>query len=99
MDNTETEPSSSKAYQIIIYIYIYIHHTRHFNNKCRHPQNPNAFLKTQPIEQICVENESKLDQTLWHREKYWQALLFTNSHGMNSLADLYSKKRKGYRKK
>ena len=72
---------------------------RHFNDKCRHPQNPSAFLKIQPIEQICVEDESKLDETLWHREKYWQALLFTNSHGMNSLADLYSKKRKGYRKK
>ena len=72
---------------------------RHFNNKCRHPQNPTAFLKIQPIEQINVEEESKLDETLWHREKYWQALLFTNLHGMNSLADLYSKKRKGYRKK
>ena len=72
---------------------------RHFNNKCRDPQNPSAFLKIQPIEQICVEDESKLDEALWHREKYWQALLFTNKHGMNSLADLYRKKRKGYRKK
>ena len=71
---------------------------RHFNNKCRHPQHPNVFLKIQPIEQICVEDENKLDETLWHREKYWQVLLFTNSHGMNSLTDLYSKKRKGYGK-
>ena len=37
---------------------------RHFNNKCRHPQNPSAFLKIQPIEQICVEDRSKLDETL-----------------------------------
>ena len=68
-----------------IYIYIYIH----------------IFIHTyiQPIEQVRVKEESKLDDTLWHREKYWQALLFTNSHGMNSMADLYSKKRKGYRKK
>ena len=58
------------------------------------------FLRyIQPTEQICVEDESKLDETLWHREKYWQALFFTNSHGMNSLANLYSKKRKSYRKK
>ena len=71
----------------------------HFNDKCRHPQNPSVFLKIQPIEQIRVEDESKLDETLWHREKYCQALLFTNLHGMNSLADLYSKKRKGFRKK
>ena len=69
------------------------------NNKCRHQQNPSAFLKIQPIEQISVEDESKLDETLWHREKYWQALLFTNSYGMKSLADLYSKKHKGFRNK
>ena len=72
---------------------------RNFNNKCRHPQNTSAFLKIQPIEQMCVEDESKLDETFWDREKFWQALLFTNSYGMNSLADLYSKKRKRYRKK
>ena len=72
---------------------------RHFNNKCRHPQNPSAFLKIQPIQQICVEDERKLDETLRYRGKYWQAVLFTNSHGMNSLADLYSKKHKVYRKK
>ena len=72
---------------------------RHFTNKCWYPQNPHAFLKIQPIEQVSVKEESKLDDTLWHREKYWQALLFTNSHGMNSMANLYSKKRKDYRKK
>ena len=72
---------------------------RHFTNKCQDPQNPQAFLKIQPIEQVRVKEENKLDDTLWHREKYWQALLFTNSHGMNSMAYLYSKKRKGYRKK
>ena len=63
------------------------------------PTESSCFLKIQPIEQVRVKEESKLDDTLWHREKYWQALLFTNSHGMNSMADLYSKKRKGYRKK
>ena len=62
----------------------------HFNNKCQHSQNPSAFLKM---------DGSELDETLWHREKYWHALLFTNSHGMNSSADLYSKKRNGCRKK
>ena len=72
---------------------------RHFSNKCRDPQNPHAFLKIQPIEQVSVKEENKLDDILRHREKYWQALLFTNSHGMNSMAVLYIKKRKGYRKK
>ena len=68
---------------------------RHFTNKCRDPQNHHACLIIQPIEQLSVKEESKLDETLWHRGKCWQDLLFTNSHGMNSRADLYSKKRKG----
>ena len=72
---------------------------RHFTNKCWEPQNPHSFLKIQPIEQVSVKEQGKLDDTLWHREKYWQALLFTNSHGMNSMANLYSKKHKDYRKK
>ena len=72
---------------------------RHFTNKCQDPQNHHACLIIQPTEQLSVKEVSKLDDTLWHREKYWQDLLFTNSHGMNSMADLYSKKRKGYRKK
>ena len=34
---------------------------RHFTNKYRDPQNPHAFLKIQPIEQVSVKEESKLD--------------------------------------
>ena len=30
--------------------------------------------------------------------KYWQEQLFTNLNGMNNINDLYSMKRKGYRK-
>ena len=67
---------------------------RHFTNKYRDLQNPHAFLKIQPIEQVTVKEERDLDDTLWHREKYWQALLFTNSQEMNGMVDLYSKKRK-----
>ena len=73
--------------------------TRHSNDKCRDPQNHHTFLKIQPIEKVSVKEESKLNNTLWHREKYWQVLLFANSHRMNSMTDLYSEKRKGYRKK
>ena len=39
---------------------------RHFNNKYRGPQNPHAFLKIQPMEQVSVKEESKLDDTLWY---------------------------------
>ena len=72
---------------------------RHFTNKCRKPQNPHAFLKIQPIEQVSVKEEGKADDILWHKEKYWQDFWFTSSRGMNSMANLYSKKSKGYIKK
>ena len=63
-------------------------------HKYRDSQNPHAFFKIQPTEHVTVIEERKLDDTLWQREKYWQALLFTNSQGMNGMVDLYSKKRK-----
>ena len=44
------------------------------------------------------ENPDKLDSNLWQREKYWQAQLFTMSHGLNSNFDWYCTNRKGYRK-
>ena len=58
--------------------------TCHFTNKCQDSQNLHAFVKTQPIEQVNVKEESKFDDTLCHREKYWQVLLSTNSHRMSS---------------
>ena len=36
---------------------------RPFNNKCRDSQYPHAFLKIQPIQQVSVMEESKLDDT------------------------------------
>ena len=38
------------------------------------------------------------DAYLLEREQYWQAQLFTISHGMNSPDDWFSTNRKGYRK-
>ena len=37
---------------------------RYFTNKCRDPQNPHAFLKIQPTEQVSVKEERKLVDTL-----------------------------------
>ena len=71
----------------------------HFTIKCPNQQNLDVFLNIQPIEQVSVKEESKLDDTLRNRKRNWQALLFTNSHEMNGMADLYSKKHKGYRKR
>ena len=42
---------------------------RHFTVKCRDQQNPYPVLKIQPIEQVSIKEESKLDDTLSHREK------------------------------
>ena len=48
--------------------------------------------------QINVHNYD-LGGKLWSREKYWQAQLFTLTHGMNRTWDWDSSNRKGYRKK
>ena len=70
---------------------------RHFNNKCSDVQNPHRFLQVQLIESVVSDLD--LENKLWEREKYWQCQLFTNTHGMNSVSDLYASKRKGCRKK
>ena len=54
--------------------------------------NPYKFLKIQVIES--VQCDYNLEGKLWERERYWQCQLFTNTHGMNSVSDLYSTKRK-----
>ena len=68
---------------------------RHFNTKYSDVQNPHRFL--QLIESV-VSNLD-LENKLWEREKYWQCQLFTDTHGINSVSDLYPSKRKGCRKK
>ena len=70
---------------------------RHFNIKCTDSSNPHKFLKIQIIES--VQCDYNLEGKLWKRERYWQCQLFTNTHGVNSVSDLYSTKRKGWRKK
>ena len=70
---------------------------RHFNTKCTDSSNPHKFLKIQIIESAqCDYNQ---EGKLWERERYWQSQLFTNPHGMSSVSDLYSSKRRGCRKK
>ena len=69
---------------------------KHFNGKCCNAQTgPNGNFAIQIIE--VVPSNKQNDAFLWEREKYWQAQLFTLTHGMNSLDDWYSTKRKGHR--
>ena len=68
---------------------------RQFNDKCCDRRNPHIFLKVQIIES--VQSDVNLEGKLWEGDKYWKCQLFTNTHGMNSVSDLYSGKRKGCR--
>ena len=71
---------------------------RQFYNKCCSPNNKHAYLKIQIVEQVINNNQFSIEDLLWEREKNWQAQLFANLNGMNNINDLYSIKRKGYRK-
>ena len=71
--------------------------SKHFLSECSDIGNI-MNMEVQPIEQVLEENQG-VEGKLWNREKYWQAQLFTLSHGMNSSWDWYSTNRKGYRKK
>ena len=60
---------------------------RHFNKKCCDTSNPHIFRQVQLIES--VEKDVTVEGKLWKREKYWQCQLFNNTHGLNSVSDLY----------
>ena len=70
---------------------------KHFNGMFKNYNNNFQFFSVQIIEQV-YSNATDIEEILWHREKYWQSQLFTTTHGMNSLTDLYCSKRKGFRK-
>ena len=73
--------------------------SNHFNEKCVSSPNIHGFLQVQIIEHVVnTTTNNKIDNILWSREKYWQSQLFTLTHGMNSMNELYCKKRKGHRK-
>ena len=55
-------------------------------------------MKLQIIEKVFNNNQFSTEDLLREQEKYCQAHLFTNLHGMNNITDLYSMKRKGYQK-
>ena len=52
----------------------------------------------QLIEHDFVRQAESVDKILWEREKYWQARLFTLTHGLNDMNEWYALNRRGYRK-
>ena len=70
----------------------------HLLNVCHSEGNKFEYLQIQLIEQVFVNNSKNIDNMLWEREKYWQAQLFTFTHGLNSPNEWYAKSRRSYRK-
>ena len=56
------------------------------------------YLQVQLIEKVSVQNDDDIDKVLWERKNYWQAQLFTLSHGLNIPNEWYALNRTGYRK-
>ena len=54
------------------------------------------YLQVQLIEQVFVRKVEVIDKILWEREKYWEAQLFTLTHGLNSISEWYAINRRGY---
>ena len=52
----------------------------------------------QLIEHVLVREGGYTVKVLWEREKYWQAQLFTLTHGLNNMNEWYALNRRGYRK-
>ena len=52
----------------------------------------------QLIEHVLLREAEDGDKVLWEREKYWQAQLFTLTHGLNNMNEWYALNRRGYRK-
>ena len=42
------------------------------------------------IENVLVRGGEDADKVLWEREKYWQAQLFTLTHGLNNMNECYA---------
>ena len=69
----------------------------HLLNVCYSFASKFENLQVQLIEKVSVKNDDDIDTVLWEREKYWQAQLFTLSHGLNNPNEWYALNRRGYR--
>ena len=67
-------------------------------NVCRSSASKFEYLQVQLIEKVSVQNDDDIDKVLWEREKYWQAQLFTLSHGLNNPNEWYALNTRGYRR-
>ena len=67
-------------------------------NVCKSAIWKTEYLQVQLIEQVFARKGENIDKILCEREKYWQAQLFTLTHGLNSINEWYAINRREYRK-
>ena len=71
----------------------------HLLNFCCSSTSKFENLQLQLIVKVSVQNDDNIDKVLWERERYWQAQLFTLSHGLNNPNEWYAlSRRRVYRK-
>ena len=70
----------------------------HLLNVCKSATCKTEYLQVQLIEHVLVREGEDADKVLWETEKYWQAQLFTLTHGLNNMNEWYALNRRGYRK-
>ena len=70
----------------------------HLLNVCKSAKCKIKYLQLQLIEHVLVREGEDAGKVLWEREKYWQAQLFTLTHGLNNMNEWYALNRRGYRK-
>ena len=68
----------------------------HLLNVCKSAISKTEYLQVQSIEQVFARKGADTDKILWEKEKYWQAQLFTLTHGLNSISEWYEINRRGY---
>ena len=62
---------------------------RHFSTISCHPINSHDYLKVQLIEQVFCDDSKDIEIILWECEKYWQCQLFTNTHCIVYLGQVF----------
>ena len=65
---------------------------------CRSSAKKFEHLQVQLTEKVSVQNDDDIGNILLEREKYWQAQLFTLSHGLNNPNEWCALNRRGHRK-
>ena len=70
----------------------------HLLHVCKSATCKTEYLEEQLIEHVFVREGEDADKVFWERKKYWQAQLFTLTHGLNNMNEWYALNRRSYRK-